>query len=76
MYLVLLDEVGILDEFFAAQITTDFTCADITTLFDVPDTAARTGSRLNTFSAQLASYQNPDFLGMDKKYNGFKGCVS
>ena len=71
------DEARIVDESFAAQIVAGFTCTDVTTLFDVTDTAAPSNrTRLNTIFVQLSSYQNPDFLGMDKKYNGFKGCVS
>ncbi len=66
-----------LDEFFAAQITAGIgiTCDDVTTLFDVPD-VGRVGTRLNTIFAQLPSYDNPDFLGMDAALNRLKGYVS
>lgn len=69
------DEVSLLDEFFGDQIAAGFTCANVTRLFDVPD-GANSGTRLNSIFGQLASYENPDFLGMDTKYNSFKGSVS
>ena len=34
------------------------------------------GTRLSVIFEELASYQNPDFFGMDTKYNDFKACVS
>ena len=33
------------------------------------------GTRLNTIFAQLASFENPDFLGMDAGLNSLKGSV-
>lgn len=44
-------------------------------MFDVPD-VGRVGTRLNTIFAQLPSYDNPDFLGMDAALNRLKGSVS
>jgi hypothetical protein len=44
-------------------------------VFDVHD-VINGGTRLNTTFAQLPSYQNPDFLGMDAGLNSFKGMVS
>lgn len=70
-----LDEISLLDEFFHDQIAAGFTCTNITRLFDVPD-SANTGTRLNSIFGQLASYENPDFLGMDTKYNSYKASVS
>ena len=71
-----IDEISILDEFFTAQVQSGATsCEQITALFDVQD-AANGGTRLNTIFAQLPSYINPDFVGMDKSLNGLKGSVS
>ena len=41
----------------------------------MPD-VGRGGTRLNTIFAQLPSYDNPDFLGMDAALNRLKGSVS
>ena len=41
----------------------------------MPD-VGRVGTRLNTIFAQLPSYDNPDFLGMDAALNRLKGNVS
>lgn len=64
--------MSLVDDFFAAQVAGGFTCADIATLFDVTD-GATGGTRLNSVFGQLASYTNPDFLGMDSALNGLKG---
>lgn len=69
-------EVSLLDEFFASRITPSFDCTDISRLFDVYDYTHypdRVGTRLNTIYSQLASYSNPDFLGMDGGLNDLKG---
>ncbi|KAL8743846.1 MAG: hypothetical protein Q9184_008067 [Pyrenodesmia sp. 2 TL-2023] len=69
-------EVSLLDEFFASRITSSFDCIDISRLFDVNDYThypTRLGTRLNTIYSQLASYDNPDFLGMDGYLNDLKG---
>lgn len=78
----LADEASTLNEFFGAQITSmtqkkskAAACAAISALFDVPD-AATNGTKLNSVYAQLASYTNPDFLGMDRALNAYKGAVS
>ena len=71
----LIDEVSLLDEFFTAQVDAGFTCGDISKLFDVPDTAAAGGTRLNTIFAQLPSLINPDFVGMDSALNRLKGAL-
>ena len=63
-----------MNEFFAAQVSAGFSCADITLLFDVAD-ATTGGTRLNTIFAQLPSFKNPDFLGMDARLNGLKGAL-
>ena len=71
---VILDEVSLLDEFFAAQIAADVKCTDIGALFDVTD--GTTGStRLNTVFGQLPSLTNPDFIGMDTALNRLKGAL-
>ena len=71
----MVDEVSILDEFFATQITAGFTCQDITTLFDVEDTENPGSTRLGTIFGQVASFINPDFVGMDGALNALKGAV-
>ena len=68
-------EVSLLDEFFAAQVAAGMGCDVVSALFDVPD-LGRVGTRLNTIFAQLPSYENPDFLGMDASMNRLKGTVS
>ena len=68
------DEVSILDEFFQAQLEAGFTCGDITDLFDVND-GSTGGTRLNTIFGQMASLENPDFLGMDAALNRLKGSL-
>ncbi|KAL8896620.1 MAG: hypothetical protein Q9207_007630 [Kuettlingeria erythrocarpa] len=69
-------EVSLLGEFFASRITPSFNCTDINTLFDEYDYTGwpdRVGTRLNTIFSQLASYSNPDLLGMDGELNNLKG---
>lgn len=65
-----------MDEFFVDKLTAgSTTCGEISSLFDVPD-GSTGGTRLNTIFAQLASYENPDFVGMDAALNRLKGNVS
>ncbi|KAL2046150.1 hypothetical protein N7G274_001597 [Stereocaulon virgatum] len=66
-------EVKLLDEFFSYQ-NESVTCAEMANVFDVHD-VINGGTRLNTIFAQLPSYQNPDFLGMDAGLNSFKGML-
>lgn len=66
-------EVQILKQFFEDHINVAFDCDDVKTLFDQTDHNHLPGTRLNTIFAQLASYTNPDFLGMDSTLNGLKG---
>ena len=80
---VSVDEVSILQEFFAEQIkymaqgtSQQAACSSIQALFDVPDGNATKETRLNTVFGQLASYENPDFVGMDRSLNNLKGTVS
>lgn len=68
-------EVSILDEFFTAQNLGGISCEEISAIFDIPD-GSTGGTRLNTIFAQLPSYTNPDFLGMDSALNNLKGKVS
>ncbi len=68
------DEKGTLDEFFQDQIAGGFTCPNIQALFDAPGSMDG-ATRLNKIFAQLASFENPDFLGMDAGLNGLKGSV-
>ena len=72
----MVDEVSVLDEFFASQITAGFTCQDIATLFDVEDTENPGFTRLGTIFGQVASFTHPDFVGMDGALNALKGAVS
>lgn len=68
------DEKGTLDEFFQDQISAGFTCPNVQALFDPPG-SMNGETRLNKIFAQLASFENPDFLGMDAGLNGLKGSV-
>jgi len=78
-------EVQLLDQFFTSRITPAFNCTDISMLFDSPDWTdydpsgpaplTSVGTRLNTIFAQLASYEHPDFLGMDGDLNRLKGYL-
>ena len=77
------DEVSILQEFFAEQIkvmsqqtSQKAACSSVQALFDVPDGNGTKDTKLNTVFGQLASYENPDFVGMDKSLNALKGSVS
>lgn len=76
-------EVQLLDEFFTSQITQAFDCTDISILFDPydytdhdpsdPSSLDSVGTKLSIVFSQLASYENPDFLGMDGDLNNLKG---
>lgn len=69
-------EVSLVDEFFQAQVAAGNTCANLNTIWDPNGDPTNTRStRLNVVFNQIASFQNPDFIGMDAGLNALKGSV-
>ena len=66
-------EIKLLDEFLKAQVDGGFSCEDIITLFDQIDAETEGKTRLYRLFAQLPSYTNPEFIGMDYGLNQLKG---
>ena len=70
-------ELKLLDNFFETQLATAVSCKDIQNLFDKQDMTQTNPdlTRLNSIFAQLPSYVNADFIGMDAGLNAVKGVV-